>query len=51
MTPEQWVLTALRLHELECEMARVGNRRQHPNAKSEKVERLLQERLALARAA
>ncbi|MCW5551562.1 MAG: hypothetical protein KIS67_05270 [Verrucomicrobiae bacterium] len=51
MTPEQRVLTALRLHELACEMARVGIRRQNPNANPQEVERLLHERLELARAA
>jgi Rv0078B-related antitoxin len=51
MTPEQRVLTALRLHEFACEMARVGIRRQHPGAKPEEVERLLRARLELARAA
>ena len=51
MTPGKRVLTALRLHELACEMARVGIRRQHPDAKPEEVERLLHERLELARAA
>lgn len=51
MTPEQRVLTALRLHELACEMARVGIRRQHPDAQSEEVERRLRERHELARAA
>ena len=51
MTPEQRVLTALRLHELACEMARLGIRRQHPNANPVEVERLLHERLELTRAA
>jgi hypothetical protein len=51
MTPEQRVLTALRLHELACEMARVGIRRQHPNAPPHEVERLLHERLDLTRVA
>jgi hypothetical protein len=51
MTPEQRVLTALRLHELACEMARLGIRRQHPNANPDEVERLLHERLELTRAA
>lgn len=51
MTPEQRVLTALRLHELACEMARLGIRRQHPGAEPKEVERLLHERLELARAA
>ena len=51
MTPEQRVLTALRLHELACEMARLGIRRQHPNANPDEVERLLHERLELTRGA
>jgi hypothetical protein len=51
MTPEQRVLIALRLHDLACEMARVGIRRQHPDAKPAEVERLLHERLKLARTA
>ena len=51
MTPEQRVLTALRLHELACEMALLGSRRQHPDANPEEVERLLRERLERARAA
>jgi hypothetical protein len=50
MTPEQRVLTALRLHELACDMARLGIRRQHPGADSKEVERLLHQRLELARA-
>jgi hypothetical protein len=51
MTTEQRVLTALRLHELACEMARLGIRRQHPDAEPKEVERLLHERLELARVA
>jgi hypothetical protein len=51
MTPEQRVMTALRLHELACEMARLGIRRQHPDADPEQIERLLRERLELARPA
>lgn len=51
MTPEQRVMTALGLHELACEMARVGIRRQHPDAKPEEIERRLHGRLELARAA
>jgi hypothetical protein len=51
MTPEQRFLTALRLHELACQMARVGLRHQHPDAKPEEVEHLLRKRLKLARAA
>jgi Rv0078B-related antitoxin len=50
MTPEQRVLTALRLHELACEMARMGIRRQHPEANADEVEHFLHERLELARA-
>lgn len=49
MTTEQRVLTALRLHELACEMARLGIRRQHPGADDQEVERLLHDRLELAR--
>jgi hypothetical protein len=51
MTTEQRVLTALRLHELACEMARLGIRRQHPDAEPPEIERLLRQRLELARAA
>ena len=49
MTTEQRVLIALRLHELACAMARLGIRRQHPQADAAEVERLLHERLKLAR--
>lgn len=49
MTREQRVCIALRLHELACEMARLGIRRQHPEATPEKVEALLRERLELTR--
>jgi Rv0078B-related antitoxin len=49
MTREERVGTALRLHELACEMARVGIRRQHPKADAAKVEELLRRRLELAR--
>lgn len=49
MTCEQRVAIALRLHELACEMARLGIRRQHPNAPVSEVEDLLRERLKLAR--
>ena len=51
MTREQRVAVALRLHELACDMARLGIRRQHPEADAAQVERLLRERLALAKAA
>ena len=50
MTCEERVRIALRLHELACEMARLGIRRQHPNASAKEVEKLLRERLELARA-
>jgi Rv0078B-related antitoxin len=48
MTREQRVGIALRLHELACEMARLGIRRQHPNATLAEVEELLRRRLRLA---
>lgn len=48
MTREQRVGVALRLHELACEMARLGIRRQHPTATPEEVEKLLRRRLELA---
>ena len=49
MTREERVGTALRLHELACEMARLGIRRQHPKATPAEVEGLLRRRLELAR--
>ena len=49
MTGEERLQIALRLHELACEIAREGIRRQHPDADAARVERLLHERLALAR--
>ena len=49
MTREQRVGIALRLHELACEMARLGIRRQQPNATPAEVEQLLRRRLELAR--
>jgi hypothetical protein len=49
MTREERVGTALRLHELACEMARLGIRRQHPKASPAEVEELLRHRLELAR--
>lgn len=49
MTCEERIGVALRLHELSCEMARVGIRRQHPTASEEEVNRLLRQRLELAR--
>jgi hypothetical protein len=51
MTGEQRLALALELHEMSCDVAREGIRRQHPNADSAEVERLLRQRLELARAA
>lgn len=47
MTTEQRARIALRLHELACDMTRLGIRRQHPQADQAEVERLLHKRLAL----
>lgn len=49
MTREERVAIALRLHELACEMSRLGIRRQHPGASEAEVQRLLRQRLELAR--
>jgi len=49
MTREERVGIALRLHELACEMARLGIRRQHPKATPHEVEIFLRHRLELAR--
>ncbi len=49
MTCEERVGIALRLHELACEMARLGIRHQHPTATPAEVEELLRRRLELAR--
>ena len=51
VTGEQRLAVALELHELSCEMAREGIRRQHPEADANEVEHLLRRRLELARAA
>ena len=51
MTGEQRLAVALELHEMSCEIAREGIRRQHPNADVAEVERLLHRRLELARTA
>jgi hypothetical protein len=51
MTGEQRLAVALDLHEMSCDIAREGIRRQHPNASDEEVEQLLRRRLELARAA
>jgi Rv0078B-related antitoxin len=49
MTREERAGIALRLHELACDMARLGIRRQHPEAAPGEVEALLRRRLELAR--
>jgi len=51
MTGEQRLAIALDLHQLSCDIAREGIRRQHPEAGAAEVERLLRHRLELARAA
>jgi hypothetical protein len=51
MTGEERLAIALDLHELSCDIAREGIRAQHPEADEAEVERLLQRRLELARAA
>ena len=47
MTGEQRLSIALNLHELSCDLAREGIRRQHPEADGEQVEIMLQQRLRL----
>jgi Rv0078B-related antitoxin len=49
MTRQERVGIALRLHEMGCEMARLGIRRQNPKASAAQVEELLRQRLELAR--
>ena len=51
MTGEQRLAVALELHEMSCDIAREGIRRQHPEADSTEVENFLHARLELARAA
>ena len=51
MTGEQRLMVALKLHELSCDVAREGIRRQHPKADAAEVESLLRVRLELSRAA
>ena len=48
MTGEQRLAIALDLHELACDVAREGIRRQHPDASAGEVESLLRHRLELA---
>jgi hypothetical protein len=50
MTGEERLAIALDLHELSCEIAREGIRRQYPTADAAEVERLLRRRLELTRA-
>ena len=49
MTGEQRLAIALDLHELSCNVAREGIRHQNPGAVEAEVERLLRQRLQLAR--
>jgi hypothetical protein len=49
LTGEQRLALALELHELSCNVAREGIRRQNPHASEAEIERLLRERLRLAR--
>lgn len=49
MRPEQRVEVAFRLHELACEMARLGIRRQYPLADDLEIGRRLRERLEQTR--
>ena len=49
MTGEERLGIALELHEMSCEIAREGIRRQHPQADADEVECLLHRRLELAR--
>jgi hypothetical protein len=49
MTGEERLAIALGLHELGCQVAREGIRRQHPDATPEQVEQHLRRRLELAR--
>jgi len=51
MTGEQRLAVALELHEMSCEIAREGIRRQHPDADAAEVEGLLRRRIELARSA
>lgn len=51
MSGEDRLAIALDLHEFSCAIAREGIRAQHPEADEDEIERRLQRRLALARAA
>jgi hypothetical protein len=50
MTGEQRLKIALDLHEMSCDIARAGIRRQHPEASEIEVENFLHARLKLAHA-
>ena len=47
MTGEERLAIALRLHDLSCDIAREGIRRQHPGASEAQVNELLRARLQL----
>ena len=47
MTGEQRLKIALDLHEMSCNIAREGIRRQYPKADADEVERLLRQRIEL----
>jgi hypothetical protein len=51
MTGEQRLKVALDLHEMSCNIARQGIRRQHPGASDSEVENFLRARLKLLHAA
>ena len=48
MTGEERLAIALRLHDLSCDVAREGIRRQNPGASETQVNELLRARLQLA---
>jgi hypothetical protein len=49
MTGEQRLKIALDLHEMSCNIARAGIRRQHPEANETEVERFLRQRIEMER--
>jgi Rv0078B-related antitoxin len=51
MSGEERLAIALDLHEFSCDIAREGIRAKHPDADENEIERLLQRRLTLTRAA
>jgi hypothetical protein len=48
MSGDERLKLAFDLHDLSCQIARDGIRRQHPEASADERERLLRERTALA---